>query len=84
MSALLGDLSDVRLALVHQAFKKLDSNGNDVLELDEVKSKFDPTRHPDVQNGSKSVEECRYEFFDLFSTHHNVAQGFAPDRNVEL
>jgi hypothetical protein len=51
----------------------LDANGNGVLEIDEVKLKFDPSRHPDVNSGIKTVEECRYEFYDMFSTHHNVA-----------
>jgi hypothetical protein len=73
MHAILGPLSEFRANLVRQAFKKLDENGNGTLEIDEVKNKFDPSRHPDVKNGSKTVEECRYEFYDLFQTHHNVA-----------
>jgi hypothetical protein len=52
--------------------------------LNEVKDKFDPSRHPDVQNGTKNVEECRSEFLDMFSTHHNVAQGFKQDKTVSL
>ncbi len=55
-----------------------------MLEIDEVKFKFDPSRHPDVKNGSKTAEECRYEFFDMFSTHHNVAQSFKPDKSVSI
>lgn len=73
ISSILGDLSEYRVRLCKEAFQKLDGNGNGVLEVDEVKSKFDPSRHPDCQNGSKSVEECRSEFLDMFSTHHNVA-----------
>ena len=84
MYALLGDLGEFRTRLVKEAFNKLDANGNGTLEIEEVKDKFDPSRHPDVTSGQKSVEECRYEFFDLFSTHHNVAQGFKPDRSVPL
>lgn len=30
----------------------------------------------------KTVEEARYEFYDLFQTHHSVEQGFSPDRSV--
>lgn len=48
MDAILGPLSDYRTNLVKQAYTKLDENGNGVLEVDEVKFKFDPTRHPDV------------------------------------
>mmetsp|Transcript_21592 Transcript_21592/g.15826 ORF Transcript_21592/g.15826 Transcript_21592/m.15826 type:complete len:169 (-) Transcript_21592:174-680(-) len=84
MNAVLGELNATRRALVMEAFKKLDANGNGVLEIDEVKEKFEPSRHPDVKSGQKSVEECRYEFFDLFQSHHNVAQSFQPNRSVEL
>lgn len=80
--ALLGPLNEVRTKLVEESFQKLDANGNGTLEFDEVKKKFDPSRHPDVKNGDKTVEECRYEFYDMFQTHHNVEQNFAADRSV--
>lgn len=48
MFAILGPLNEFRTNLVKLAFKKLDDNGNGVLEVDEVKNKFDPSRHPDV------------------------------------
>lgn len=54
IGAILGEMNENRQRLVHEAFKKLDDNGNGVLEVDEVKSKFDPSRHPDVQNGTKT------------------------------
>ena len=62
----------------------MDANGNGLLEIDEIKEKFDPSRHPDVKSGVKSVEECRYEFYDLFSSHHNVAQSFQANKSVTL
>ena len=62
----------------------MDTNGNGTLETDEVKLKFDPSRHPDVKSGIKSLEEVRSEFFDMFQTHHNVAQSFKPDKSVSL
>jgi hypothetical protein len=34
--------------------------------LDEVKEKFDPSRHPEVKSGQKTIEEARFEFYDLF------------------
>ena len=77
MDAILGELSPYRIRLISKAFEKLDANGNGTLELSEVKEKFDPTRHPDVLNGHKTVEECRFEFFDLFQSHHSVEKNFA-------
>ena len=73
MRALLGELNSYRETIVNEAFGKLDANGNGTLDIDEVKEKFNPSRHPDAQNGSRSVEDCRCEFYQLFSTHHQVA-----------
>jgi len=84
MDAILGPLSEQRVRLTTEAFRKLDSNGNGTLELDEVKEKFDPSRHPEVKSGQKTLEEARFEFYDLFQTHHGVAKNFSPDRSVGL
>ena len=54
MGAVLGDLNQARKSLVAEAFKKLDANGNGVLEVGEVKEKFEPSRHPDVKSGKKT------------------------------
>lgn len=48
MQALCGEFSESRRRIVSEAFDKLDENKNGLLELEEVKGKFDPTRHPDV------------------------------------
>ncbi len=82
--AIVGELNQLRMSLVQQAFKKLDANDNGTLEIDEIKQKFEPSRHPDVKQGLKTVEECRFEFYDLFQTHHNVAQSFQANRSVSF
>jgi hypothetical protein len=69
---------------VTEAFKSLDNNNNGLLELDEVKGKFDPSRHPDVRSNIKTVEEARFEFFNLFTTLHSANKGFTNDRTVTL
>lgn len=67
---------------MREAFQKLDLNKNGTLEVDEVKKRFDPTRHPDVKAGINSVEEVRYNFFDMFTTFHNSAKNFSGDKSV--
>lgn len=84
MSTILGELNNYRLNIIKQAFNHLDKNGNGTLEVEEVKYKFDPSRHPDAQMGSRTVEDCRYEFLDMFSTHHNVSNNFQQERSVSL
>jgi hypothetical protein len=65
---------------VVQAFHALDLNQNGKLSIDEVKKRFDPSRHPDVKAGIRTAEECQCEFLDMFSTHHSVTHGFDPSR----
>jgi len=55
-----------------------------LLEMNEVKAKFDPSRHPDVVAGLKTVEEARFSFFEMFSTFHNASTGFSGETAVSL
>ena len=60
----------------------MDQDG--VLSLDEVKSKFEPARHPEVIANLKTVEEARFEFFNLFTTLHSANNAFKNERSVSL
>ena len=52
--------------------------------MSEVKSKFDPARHPDVLAKLKTIEEVRFNFFDMFSTLHTANNGFSGEMAVSL
>lgn len=84
LTALCTPLTAQRRRLVTEAFQWLDSSGNGCLELNEVKGKFDPTRHPEVIAGLKTAEEARFRFFDLFTTFHNASTGFSADPYISL
>lgn len=79
---LTGTMSDKRQKWIALAFRKLDKNQNGVIDIEEIKSHFNPTRHPDVKNGSKSEDEVFTEFIDLFDAHHGVENKFQPSRSV--
>ena len=84
LKTLCGELSPLRVRLVQECFKKLDVNGNNLLDLSEVKQVFDPSRHPDVVAGVKTIEEARFSFFDLFTTFHNASVGFTGETAITL
>jgi len=82
MAAICGELNPLRKRLVNEAFDKLDANGNGVLELDEVKNSFVAERHPDVISGMKTPEQCRFGFFEMFTSFHNANNNFSGERAV--
>jgi hypothetical protein len=84
MQGILGDLNQYRLNIIKQAFASLDKNGNGTLDFDEVKLNFNPSRHPDVQNGSRTLEDCSFEFSEMFTSHHNVSTNFSQSKEVTL
>lgn len=69
---------------MQEAFKHLDIDKSGVLELGEVKAKFDPSRHPDVLSRIKTTEEARFEFYNLFTSLHSANKGFRDDKVVTL
>ncbi len=76
ITVILGDFPAYRVNIVKQAFAFLDRDSDGYLDIDEVKARFDPSRHPDVLSGARTVEDCRFEFLDMFTTHHNIATAF--------
>lgn len=70
LNDLVTELPPQRLRLVQEAFKHLDTNRSGVLELEEVKAKYDASRHPDVLSKVKTAEEAKFEFYSLFTSLH--------------
>lgn len=68
LEAVRGQLSEKRRAVVHEAFAKLDVNGDGTLSLEDIDSKYLSFAHPDVRSGLKSEEEVFQEFLDCFDT----------------
>ena len=69
-------MSDKRQKFIVAAFRKLDANGNGTIDINEIKTQFDASRHPDVKAGLKSEDEVFTDFIDLFEGHHNVENSF--------
>lgn len=61
-----GELNERREQLVLMAFEILDSDKSGVIELNDIKAKYDPSKHPDVIAGKRSGDEILREFLDTF------------------
>ena len=51
-----------RLHLVHSAFDQIDSDGNGVVEAEEICNLYDASKHPEVISGQKTETEVLEEF----------------------
>lgn len=56
MRIIRGDLSDFRRQLVERAFKKIDKDGNGVLQVSDIKGTYNAKKHPLVIEGRKTEE----------------------------
>ena len=51
-----GELTPNRRNLVMQAFKKLDKNGNGIIEIDDIRGVYSAKKHPAVMEGRKTED----------------------------
>jgi len=59
-------LAGDRLAMVQQAFKKMDKDGSQVIDLADAKGVYDASKHPDVIEGKKTAQQVTTEFLKGF------------------
>lgn len=46
--AIRGELNDFRRGIIEKAFRKIDKDGNGVLDIEDIKDIYNATKHPDV------------------------------------
>lgn len=80
--ALRGPMNNFRKRLVLQAFQKLDRDGSGQIDLEDIRGRYNASRHPDVIQGKKTEDEVLIEFLETFETHHNIMNSEAPDHVV--
>lgn len=59
-------MNERRKQLVYLAFQKIDKDGNGELDVQDVISTYDASKHPDVIAGKRSSGEILREFLDTF------------------
>jgi hypothetical protein len=74
-------MNNFRKKIVMGAFKKIDRDGNGVLELNDIKGTYNAAKHPDVLAGKKTEDEVLGEFLETFEAHHAL-QGGSKDQMV--
>lgn len=83
--AIVGEMNQRRKSVAMQAFKKMDANGNGVLELDDIKRLYNAKQHPDVIQRKRTEDQVLCEFLDTFEAHYVERFGNkTKDRRIEM
>ena len=77
-----GPMNSFRRSLVAQAWNKLNKDGNDIIDMDDIRGVYDPRNHPDVRSGKKTPDEVLNEFLETFELHHNISDRSSMDHRV--
>ena len=62
-------MNESRLKAIGLAFDMLDTNKSGTVELEVIKSKYNPQRHPAVLEGRKTEEQVREDFNDMLNSY---------------
>jgi len=54
-----------------KAFVIMDGDGSGVIEINDIREKYNAKMHPDVKSGKKTEDEILFEFIDTFEKHHS-------------
>ena len=77
-------MNQPRKNLVGKVFKKLDRNGNGVVEVDDIKGVYNAKNHPDVKLGKKTEDEILADFLDTFEMHYSLNHPNQRDSQITL
>ena len=82
LRGLRGPMNSNRRALVGMAWDKLNKDGSEFIDIDDVRGVYDPTNHPDVRSGKKTADDVLNEFLETFELHHNLGDRSQMDHRV--
>lgn len=80
----VGPMNQFRTNIVQRVFNKIDFSGDGFLEVEDIKGKYDASKHPDVKTGKKTEEEVLKEFLETFEMHHNTMHDYQTDGKVSM
>lgn len=77
-------MNETRTRVVQGAFQLIDENGNGQLDVDELKNRYDASRHPSVLNGDTTAQLVTNEFLETFEAHHKMVNNDRRYMPVDL
>ena len=59
-------MNEFRQGFCKKAFQIMDTDKSNVLDIDDIRQRYNAKMHPDVKAGKKTEDEILYEFLDTF------------------
>ena len=75
INAVRGPMNQKRVAVVKEAFKKLDEDKSGQVEISEIKTQYNAKNDRDVKSGKKTEEEAYNDFTETFQMNHDNRVG---------
>lgn len=72
-------MNQARKAVVMNAFKKLDKDGNGWIDINDIRGVYNAKKHPDVISGKKTEDDILKEFLATFEMAHSLRNNDAPN-----
>ena len=80
ISGVRGEMNQFRKGLVELAFKKLDKNGEGILDANELKKTYSAKNHPEVKSGKKTQEFVCSDFIDTLDMQFKIGDRINEDK----
>jgi len=71
LRGVIGEMNDFRKTLAMKAFSIMDIDKSGILDINDIRQKYNAKMHPDVIAKKRTEDEILYDFLDTFEAHHS-------------
>ena len=85
LRGIVGEMNDFRMNLAKKAFKIMDTDNSGLIDINDIRGKYNAKFHPEVKAGKKTEDEVLAEFLDTFEYHFNLLNSNkSKDRSITI
>ena len=81
---IMGPMNARRIALVRKAFAVIDQDKSGILDISDIRHRYNAKKHPDVMSGKQTEEDILYEFLDTFEAAYSIKHGDSKSRDKSV
>ena len=81
---IMGPMNPRRVALTKKAFAIIDLDKSGILDINDIRTRYNAKKHPDVMSGKQTEEDILYEFLDTFEAAYAIRHGESKSRDKSV